>query len=84
MIGPTVHNNGTSREELKLQLKNSYVAIRTAIKALQAGAPNGRDYYPQGPEAFSIAREEHVSRIARLEEVNDELHCLLMVIDTHK
>jgi hypothetical protein len=37
------------------------------------GSPNGRDYYPAGPEAFAAAVNENEARIAKLREVFAEL-----------
>jgi hypothetical protein len=36
-------------------------------------APNGRDYYPQGPRALERATEEHLARLARLDDVKKEI-----------
>jgi len=76
MIHPTIHLNGTSEESLLDGVCEAGKAVRQAIDALYACAPNGRDYYPQGANAFALATEEHRSRIARLTSVLDELQAL--------
>jgi hypothetical protein len=70
---PTVHLNGTSREELCLLLDKANIALLAAYVAVSATAPHGRDYYPQGEEAFVKATAEHRSRLRRIREVQDEI-----------
>lgn len=48
--------------------------------ALANAAPNGRDYYPQGPGALKQAQEEHQNRMARLRSVYAELQQLAEAI----
>jgi len=40
---------------------------------LGEAAPNARDYYPQGPDAYAQAAREHGSRIERLRAVLEEI-----------
>lgn len=81
ILAPTVHLNGTSKEALIDQIKDAYGAIETAIDALCAAAPNARDYYPQGPDAFSAARAQHDARAKKLVEVRDELTGIYHALD---
>lgn len=74
LLRPTVHMNGTSRAELTEQLCDAMSAIRDAIKAVQNAAPNGRDYYPQGPQAIGIATGQHTERLDKLRAVYRELN----------
>ena len=76
MLKPTIHSNGTSREELLNQVLEAGHKIRDAIKALAAAAPNGRDYYPQGTSAIQEAIEEYRARARKLEEVFNDLQTL--------
>ena len=73
MILPTIHMNGTSPEELK----RGYNAARTAVIAAQECMGkiefNARDYYPQGPEAFTQARKEFTDCVIKLNEVESYL-----------
>lgn len=73
MMIPTIHLNGTSKDELLRQLLDAGDALTTAIRALTQCTPNGRDYYPQGPEAFTLAHDEHYRRMDRLQDVLAEL-----------
>ena len=73
IIMPTVHMNGTSAEGLKAPLVEAYSKISDAIDAVQAAAPNGRDYYPQGPEAYEAARAGHSKRLRDLDRILAEL-----------
>lgn len=70
---PTVHINGTSREELQRQNREAWAAINAAITALNNAAPHARDYYVEGEEAFRKAAAEHLTRKAKLLEVQKEL-----------
>ena len=49
------------------------MAVRDAMEALQKAAPNARDYYVQGPDAYKTAMAEHANRIVRLNSVWQEL-----------
>ena len=73
MITPTIHLNGTSADALIDALVTASNRITDAIHALADAAPNARDYYPQGPDAYGRARAEHVSRLDRLQSVHAEL-----------
>lgn len=72
MIAPRVHRNGTSRDELTSQLEAVISALQTALQAAERAAPNGRDYYPLGPEVLTVALAEHRSRVERLQAVREE------------
>lgn len=73
---PTIHLNGTSREALYESACDALGALRTAIKAVEATAPNGRDYYPQGDRAILRANYEHAERVRRLREIVTELETI--------
>jgi len=73
LMVPTVHLNGTSRDELSRQVCQAYAAVVEAGRALAASAPNGRDYYPQGQDAIIRAMTQHELRMRKLREVADEL-----------
>ncbi len=80
MMLPTIHLNGTSPKTLLEDHLNALRAVQTAMEAIAAAAPNGRDFYPQGPDACGKAGVEHRERIARLKKVYDEMmaiaeHC---------
>ena len=55
---PTVHLNGTSATDLRDGYAAAYDAIDKAIDALAKAELNGRDFYPQGPDAYYQARKE--------------------------
>jgi hypothetical protein len=73
MIKPTIHLNGSSADQLFEQLSDAIGAAYRLLDALSLAAPNGRDYYPQGPDALKLATVAHVSRVARIQSVLDEL-----------
>lgn len=70
---PTIHLNGTSREQLEGCYTVAYYGVCDALHALEQIELNGRDYYPQGPEAFSEALREHTERCVALRAVRDQL-----------
>jgi len=80
MISPTIHGNGTSGEALLTQQTDAVSALYDALEAMTAAAPNGRDYYPQGPEAFRLAAAEHAARIAKVRAVLAEYEAAAEVI----
>ncbi len=73
LIIPCVHNNGTSRDDLLKQMFNAALAVQNAIDKLCDATPHGRDYYPLGDAAFKTARDQHRSRLAKLNDVLQEL-----------
>lgn len=70
---PTVHLNGTSFAGLYDPLVRAGDDLSAALGSLAECAPHGRDYYLQGEDAYAKARTEHLSRVARLQSVLDEL-----------
>lgn len=81
MIIPTVHLNGTSKEELSRQVGNAARAVDAARIALTDATPNGRDYYVQGQYALARALDEHLTRTQRLTDTYNELVALYEAID---
>ena len=84
IIVPTCHLNGTSPDVLFEQLKVAVSSLRTAQRALEEAAPNARDYYPQGPDAFTLARAAHDDRAQRLKAIQRELVDILEGIDDQR
>jgi hypothetical protein len=70
---PTIHLNGTPQKKLFEDACEAMGKIRTAIDALHAMRPHGRDYYPQSDDALTDALHEHESRVRRLRVVLAEL-----------
>lgn len=81
MMIPTVHLNGTSKQELMQQIRDAYDALFVALEKMRQMTPHGRDYYVQGPEAGQKAREEHEVRIKMLLCVVNELLLMAAEID---
>lgn len=73
MIVPTIHRNGTSQRTLEDQLATARGSLRRALECMEDARPNGRDYYPQGPDAWRHAMAEHADRLARVRAVLAEL-----------
>ena len=68
---PTLHLNGTSGTTLVEEYRDAYKAIDRAIDALAATTCNGRDFYPQGPDAYYRAREERQQALQKLREAQE-------------
>lgn len=77
---PIVHLNGTSRNGLLEQTQAAYDAARVLGDALREMTPNGRDYYPAGPEAFELARTQHAERLAMVRRLRHDLECIAAAI----
>jgi len=81
LAAPTVHLNGTSREELERQLIFAGQMLDKAVGALMEASPNARDYYVQrDPAAYTIAVNEHNSRVQRVQSVVDEIASILETV----
>ncbi len=78
---PLIHLNGTTADSLIEELNEAYIAIDAALDAMRKIGPNGRDYYPLGPEAMEAATTQHRSRAMRLQNVKDELEAIINAID---
>jgi hypothetical protein len=81
MILPTIHLNGTSKAALVDDLCEASAAIDAAYQSLKKCAPNGRDYYPQGPDALKAATDEHMGRLRALDAVKSDVDQFLIAID---
>lgn len=77
---PTVHLNGTNGDDLLEQVNEAERALDEALRSLRACAPNQRDYYPQGSEAWKRAIDQHCARVDRLVDVATELEQLAEAI----
>ena len=73
---PSVHLNGTSKDELERQLGEALEAVRDALRKLDDAAPNGRDYYVQSKDAHTMAVNQFVQRRAKLASVATELESI--------
>jgi hypothetical protein len=68
---PTVHINGTGAETLRAEYQALSEALAVAEARLLAATPNGRDFYPQGRDAYYSARFERSEMLAKLREIMD-------------
>ena len=84
MMVPTIHLNGTSRESLLEGYEKAHRAVRAALKEVAEIGPNGRDFYPQGPDALSKASDEHRARMNALSNILRDLEALGEAIDNEK
>ena len=70
---PSIHLNGSGRRMLTEDYTTAYHALQAAIRAFQSVEFNARDYYVQGPDAFTAARAERRAQFAALGNVGAEL-----------
>lgn len=70
---PTIHLNGTSKDALLHAFTAADEALAKAGKALAETAPNARDYYPQGPDAYGKAADEHDARMMALGKMRADI-----------
>lgn len=80
LVIPVIHDNGTSREELKQLRMAAYCAIDQAVDVLCKMGPNGRDYYP-APGRMEQAQAQHRRRLKVLADLMAELEAELNAID---
>lgn len=71
---PTVHLNGTSRDELLRQHVEAHIALRVALDKMGEASPHARDYYVSNDSgAFTKARLQHQARCEAIAKVMAEL-----------
>lgn len=76
---PSVHLNGTSKDELVETYDNAREALSAAYDALAKTVPHARDYYVQDdPNAAMTAHHEHMARIRKLADIQNELAYILI------
>ena len=80
MILPTIHLNGTSAEMLLDGYRQAMDAVETAREALGKIEFNARDYYVQGPSAWTEAQASRHEMFVALSKIHEELmahamHC---------
>lgn len=68
-VVPTVSIRGTSLDELIRQNRAAANAIREAIEAMSAAAPNGRDFTPRD---LAVAIQDHARRVSALAAIQRE------------
>jgi hypothetical protein len=76
-ILPTIHSNGTSRAELVRGYEAIDDALHALEEALYAVEFNARDYYPQGPSAWTDAKAQRLASLAKIREVKAENDAIL-------
>ena len=77
---PTIHLNGTGSKTLYAEYHAAYKAIGAAIDAMAATTCNGRDFYPQGSDAFYKARDERDEVLTKLRDAKAYAEQILMGI----
>lgn len=78
MMIPTIHLNGTGKTTLLDELKVAHGAVTAAVDALRQVTVHGRDYYPQGPDAYKQARHEMDERLRSMNDIAVELQAMYL------
>ena len=73
---PTIHINGTSASDLLETHVAAYRALNAAYEVVSNAHPNARDYYPQGPDAYTKASKQNEERLKKLRQMSDEFLAL--------
>ena len=73
---PLVHLNGTAKQSLLEGYCDAATKLREALEALKTAAPNARDYYPIGPDAFTDASREQGERYQKIRDVLADMEAL--------
>jgi hypothetical protein len=81
---PMIHMNGTSAVDLLKGLEDAYSAVGVALDSMRNIVPNGRDFYPLGPEAMEAAQAQHRDRALRLHNVREELEAIIGAIEARE
>lgn len=76
METPRIHDNGTPRLTLSHKYEMAWDAIGSAKTALRQASPNPRDW-----ECPDTAMNEHLARLRKLDELQDELQEIIFAID---
>lgn len=76
MTFPTIHMNGTSAATLIDDYIRAMLKTQEALDAVSQIEFNARDYCPQGPDAWEMARNEMSERQAKLTSVLEDFKAL--------
>ena len=84
LVTPTVHMNGTGFSDLW----DGYTAIDADLHKLADSFSkvefNARDYYVQGPEAYTSARDTRYSMAQKLRDIQEYVNTIRMALDCQR
>lgn len=70
---PTIHSNGTGVQTLRAGYDAAADALHVFVEAWGQIEFNARDYYIQGPDAYTAARDERDAMNAKIRDVRTYL-----------
>ena len=71
---PSIHLNGTSAKTLQDEIRKACSDLQMARMAVADLTVHARDHYVKADlSSFTKARDEHVSRLQRLDDIYNEL-----------
>ena len=81
---PTVHLNGTGFLNLWTEYENVAKAHRELERAFDRVEFNARDYYVQGPDAWTKARDERFAIQQKMRDIKDYLDEIRLALDDQR
>jgi len=78
MITPTIHSNGTSHKDLTEGYERVEYALFALTEAFTSIEFNARDYYVQGPDAYTQARDQQREIFLKICDIQQYLQEILI------
>ena len=75
---PTIHLNGTGAKTIFDENLEAMHAICDALAVIEKMEFNARDYYPQGPEAYTAARAERNTHVEALRKAKEHFMAIAL------
>ena len=75
---PTIHSNGTSHKDLTEGYKRAEDALFALTEAFSSIEFNARDYYVQGPDVYTQARDQQREIFLKICDIKDYLEAILI------
>lgn len=75
---PSIHLNGTGKATLKEETHRAYRSVCDTLDVFCDITCNARDYYPQGPDAYTRARQERDEALEHFGAIKQYLEAHLL------
>jgi hypothetical protein len=69
--------NGDTEETLMRGLEESHHVLNQALEVMRMMAPNGRNYYPIGAQAYGEATDQYRAMCQRIHDTQAEIHAIM-------
>lgn len=84
LVFPTVHMNGTGFDTLFDGYDHATDSLRRFTDSFGRIEFNARDYYVQGPDAYTTAREQREAICLKIREIKEYLDQHLIALDDQR